>query len=284
VKRGPMAVTERNRRIEPELDAEQEIDLGRHARTVAARWWLPLLGLVAGAIVGYLLSLGGSAVYVGQAVVYLGQPLGILGGNQVQAPNTNPSTARAIVRSESVLRRVASDVGLSVATLREGVNATPVQGNVPRLGQTPLVQVTVRGPRPARVAAAANELADTLVGRLSTYSETKVETLEEQLAADDAAIDALETNLARRDAPSTDRLLFQLQLTQYQQDRTQTIQLLSLARNVESPRVLTRASAVKTTARSRRNSIAVGGLIGLIVGTAAALLWEPVARRRRSPS
>jgi uncharacterized protein involved in exopolysaccharide biosynthesis len=277
-----MTVRERTRQpVEPDLDAEQELDLGRFGRAVAARWWLPLLGLVAGAAIGYALSLGGSAVYVGQAVVYLGQPLGILGGNQVQAPNTNPSSARAIVRSESVIRRVASEVGLSAATLREGVNATPVQGNVPRLGQSPLVQVTVRGPRPARVAAAANELADTLVERLSTYSTTKIETLEEQLAADEAAIDALEAGLAREDASTTDRLLLQLQLTQYQQDRTQTVQLLSLARNVESPRVLTRASPVKTTARSRRNSIAVGGLIGLILGTAAALLWEPVTRRRR---
>ena len=276
-----MSVRERPRRaVEPDLDAEQEIDLGRYGRAVAARWWLPLLGLIAGAAIGYALSLGGSAVYVGQAVVYLGQPLGILGGNQVQAPNTNPSTARTIVRSESVLRRVASEVRLPVATLREGVNATPVQGNVPRLGQTPLVQVTVRGPRPARVAAAANELADVVVESLSDYSASKIETLEEQLAADEAAIDALEAALARRDASTTDRLLFQLQLTQYRQDRTQTVQLLSLARNVEAPRVLTRASPVKTTARSRRNSIAVGALLGLLLGTAAALAWEPVTRRR----
>lgn len=277
-----MTVRERTLPADPDLDAEQEVDLGRYARAVAARWWLPLLGLIAGAAVGYLLALGGSAVYVGQAVVYLGQPLGILGGNQVQAPNTNPSTARTIVRSESVIRRVASQVGLSPSRLREGVNATPVQGNIPRLGQTPLVQVTVRGPRPARVAAAANALADTLVDRLSTYSATKIETLEEQLAADEAAIRELEAGLARSAASTTDRLLFQLQLTQYQQDRTQTVQLLALARNVESPRVLTRASPVKTTARSRRNSIAVGALIGLLLGTGAALLWEPVTRRRRA--
>ena len=277
-----MTVRERTRRVEPDLDAEQEIDLGRHARAVAARWWLPLLGLVAGAAIGYLLALGGSAVYVGQAVVYLGQPLGILGGNQVQAPNTNPSTARSIVRSESVLRRVANEVGLPVATLREGVNATPVQGNVARLGQTPLVQVTVRGPRPARVAAAANELAETLVGRMSAYSSTKIETFTEQLATDERSIDQIEAALAGSDASSTDKLLLQLRLSQLEQDRTQTIQLLSLARNVEAPRVLTRASAVKTTARSRRNSIAVGGLIGLLLGTGAALLWEPVTRRRRA--
>jgi uncharacterized protein involved in exopolysaccharide biosynthesis len=276
-----MSVRERQRADgDVDFDGEQEIDLGRHARAVAARWWLPLLGLIAGAAIGYALSLGGSAVYVGQAVVYLGQPLGILGGNQVQAPNTNPSTARAIVRSESVIRRVANEVGLSPSTLRSGVNATPVQGNVPRLGQTPLVQVTVRGPRPARVAAASNELADTLVDRLSSYSRTKIETLEQQLAADEAAIDELDRALDSADESSTNKLILQLRLSQLQQDRTQTIQLLSLARSVESPRVLTRASAVKTTARSRRNAIAVGGFIGLLLGTAAALLWEPVTRRR----
>jgi hypothetical protein len=275
-----MSVRERTRPLEPELDAEQELDLGRYGRAVAARWWLPLLGLIAGAAVGYLLALGGSAVYVGQAVVYLGQPLGILGANPVQAPNTNPSTARAFVNSESVLRRVATEVGLPVSTLREGVSATPIQGNVPRLGQTPLVQVTVKGPKPARVAAAANELSDALVDRLSAYSATKIETLEEQLAADEAAIDQVDAALGRPDVSSTDKLILQLRLAQLQQDRTQATQLLSLARNVEAPRVLTRASAVKSTARSRRNSIAVGGLIGLILGVGAALLWEPVTRRR----
>ena len=276
-----MSVRERPRRaLEPDLDAEQEIDLGRYGRAVAARWWLPLLGLVAGAAIGYALSLGGSAVYVGQAVVYLGQPLGILGGNQVQAPNTNPSTARTIVRSESVLRRVANEVGLPAATLREGVNATPVQGNVPRLGQTPLVQVTVRGPRPARVADAANLLAEAVVRRLSGYSTTKIVTLSQQLVSDEAAIDQIDRALSRSDMSSTDKLILQLRLAQLQQDRTQTVQLLSLARNVEAPRVLTRASPVKTTARSRRNSIVVGGLLGLLLGTGAALLWEPVTRRR----
>jgi uncharacterized protein involved in exopolysaccharide biosynthesis len=275
-----MTVRERTRRVEPDLDAEQEIDLGRYGRAVAARWWLALLGLVAGAAIGYALSLGAGQVYRANAVVYLGQPLGILGGNQVQSINTNPSTARAYVRSESVVRRVARSTGLSISGLRRGISANPVQGNTVRLGQAPLVQVGVKGPRAARVASAANQLAQMLVQRLSGYSRTKIATLEEQLAADETAIDALEAALARGEASTTDRLLFQLQLTQYQQDRTQTRQLLAIAREVEAPQVLSRASAVKTTARSPRNSIVVGGLIGLILGIAAALLWEPVTRRR----
>jgi uncharacterized protein involved in exopolysaccharide biosynthesis len=38
---------------------------------------------------------------------------------------------------------------------------------------------------------------------------------------------------------------------------------------------------VKTTARSRRNSVVVAAFLGLLAGLAAALLWDPVARRRR---
>jgi uncharacterized protein involved in exopolysaccharide biosynthesis len=275
-----VTVRERTRPVEPEFDAEQEIDLGRYGRAVAARWWLALLGLVAGAALGYLISLGGGQVYRATAVVYLGQPLGILGGNQIQSLNTNPSTARAIVRSESVVRRVATDVGLSPSTLRAGISANPVSGNVARLGQNPLIQVGVRGRRPGRVAAAANQLARILVTRLDDYAATKIATLERQLEADEAAIEEAEAALGRTDVSSTDKLILQLRLSQIQQDHTQTVQLLSLARNVEAPRVISRASAVKTTARSPRNSIVVGGLIGLILGIAAALLWDPVARRR----
>ena len=39
---------------EPELDLEREVDVRQYASTVAARWWLPLLGIVAGVVLGYL--------------------------------------------------------------------------------------------------------------------------------------------------------------------------------------------------------------------------------------
>ena len=34
-------------------EAEQEIDFSRYWRLLAARWWVPIGGLVLGAIVGY---------------------------------------------------------------------------------------------------------------------------------------------------------------------------------------------------------------------------------------
>ena len=72
---------------------EAEVDLGRYGHALLARWWLLLAGLVVGAVLGYLTTLGGAQVYRAQAVTYMGQPLGA-GQAPVQALNTNPSTAR----------------------------------------------------------------------------------------------------------------------------------------------------------------------------------------------
>jgi hypothetical protein len=45
--------------------------------------------------------------------------------------------------------------------------------------------------------------------------------------------------------------------------------------------VLTGAAAQKVTARSRRNTVVVAALIGLILGALAALMWDGVASRLR---
>lgn len=269
------------RERELDLDAEQEVDLGRYGRTLAQRWWLPVLGFVAGAVVGYLLSLGGGTVYRAQALVYLGQPLGILGGNQVQSLNTNPTSARAILKSESVVQKVASDVGLTAGTLRSGISANPVQGSNAKLGQTPLVQVGVKASKPAKARAAANELSRILVSRLKAgYIAQKIVTFQQQVDSDQRSIDAVNAALDAKDVSSTEKLILQLRATQLESDLIQAKQLLSLAKNVESPRVISRAAASKTTARSHRNSTVVGALIGLILGGIAALLWDPFVERR----
>ena len=271
------------RERELDLDAEQEVDLGQYGRTLAQRWWLPVLGLVAGAIVGYLLSLGGGTVYRAQALVYLGQPLGILGGNQVQSLNTNPTTARAILKSESVVQKVASDVGLPPGKLRNGISANPVQGSNAKLGQTPLVQVGVKASKPAKARSAANELSRILVARLKAgYIAQKIVTFQQQVDSDQRSLDAVDAALSAQNVPSTDKLILQLRATQLESDLIQAKQLLSLAKNVESPRVISTAAASKTTARSHRNSTVVGALIGLILGGIAALLWDPFVQRRRA--
>ena len=66
-----------------------------------------------------------------------------------------------------------------------------------------------------------------------------------------------------------------------QDDLFESGQLLSLAENVESSRIVEPAAASKTTARSSRSSLLVGALIGLLLGAIAALVVDPIAARRR---
>jgi uncharacterized protein involved in exopolysaccharide biosynthesis len=264
----------------PDLDAEAEVDLGRYGRALAVRWWLLLAGLVAGAVIGYLTTLGGTQFFRAQAVVYMGQPLGV-SSTPVQALNTNPSSARAIVTAESSLERAASKSGLSTSRIRSGTSVTAVQGSLPKLGQTPLVQVTVKGPERAKVAKAANVLANVLVAKLSPSAAEKIKNLSTLLHSDDTLITTLNTALGKSGLSSTDKLLLQLRLQAVQADRSQTAQSLSLATHIEAPQIVTRAAAEKTSARTHRNSTAVGALIGLILGGVAAMLWEPLTRARR---
>src|SRR5207244_8053160 len=54
---------------------------------------------------------------------------------------------------------------------------------------------------------------------------------------------------------------------------------VALAQQIELPRVLEPAASFKEPAPTRRSHVVVGGILGLILGVLAALLWEPVARR-----
>jgi uncharacterized protein involved in exopolysaccharide biosynthesis len=266
----------------PDLDAEAEVDLGRYGRALLVRWWLLLAGLVAGAVIGYLTTLGGTQFFRAQAVVYMGQPLGA-GQAPLQSLNTNPSTARAIVTSESVIRRVAAKTGMSAGRIRSGTSATAVQGSVPRLGQTPLIQVTVKGPQRVQAARAANALAGVLAFRLSLGARKKIAIYQQQSKSDDVGIKLVNEALATSDLSTTEKILLQGRLQTLQSDKTLNAQLLIAAQTVEAARVITFAAAEKSSARNHRNSTAVGALIGLILGGIAALLWEPLSARRRKP-
>ena len=184
-----------------DLEGEQEVDLGRYGSALAARWWLPLLGLILGAVLGYLLSVGGKQTYSAQAVLYPGTPYSPSGGNQIQSPQTNPASIRAIVKSEATLRRVSRDVGLPLGKLRSGTSANVVGGTVPKTGQVPLYAITVKGGQPVRIARAANELARIAVAGVSAgYVDTKIASLQAQATSDEQQLASIDKEVARIEA------------------------------------------------------------------------------------
>jgi hypothetical protein len=150
------------------------------------------------------------------------------------------------------------------------------------------------------VAAAANALAVRVKTSpaLARYSQVKIATLGEQVDAEnkvvaniDASTREFQNKIQQSSLSTVEKLILQNQLNGLLQQRQQIVsqrasdkQQLALAQEVEAPRVITRAVATKTTARSRRNTIVVAALIGLILGLIAALVWEPLTRAVRRPA
>src|SRR5918999_240106 len=134
-----------DRRSSPELD-EQEVDLSSAWERVKLRWWLPVAGLVVGALIGLLLALAGGSVWRADTIVYLGQPFAPLGGGQIQSLATNPRTVSEVVRSEAVIQDVSRATGIPASKLRSSISTKElVATGQPRAGVTPLIEIGVKG-------------------------------------------------------------------------------------------------------------------------------------------
>jgi hypothetical protein len=280
-----------------DYDAEREVDLARWWDAIVARWWLFLLGLVAGAAIGYVLALGGGTVYRAEATLYLGQPFSPGGGSPVQSLATNPTTVNQIIRSEAALKGASRASGIKVSRLRGNTSSQVVSASgVRRLPtQTALIEIAVKGSAPVKTERAANFLAQRVINKTSGYVQTKmrtyrgrVETQSKLLTSVERRIEELNRFLDESGSLSgLERLELISQLDNSEARRGQILdqiaaaqQLLALAEDVELARIVEPAAAVKTSARSKRTSIVVGGILGLLLGGIAALLWEPATRRR----
>jgi hypothetical protein len=284
-------------------NAEREVDLRSAWDRITARWWLPVGGLILGAILGVLVSVGSGDVYRAEALVYLGQPFTPSGGGQLQSLQTNPKTVSEIVRSEAAIKRAAAAAGMRPGQLRGNVTSTAVvqPGQVAR-NFTPLVQIEVRGPTKLKAEKASNSFANTVVTQVVPYITRKMELLQEDVANGEQQLEDIDARIARANEQQrlatadnslslAEKLLVSTNsnatINAAEQRRGEVVgdlsnarQLLSLAENVELSRVVQSAVGVRTSATSRRNAAAVGALAGLILGALAAILADPWMRRR----
>lgn len=262
--------------------AEQEVDFGRYWHAIVARWWLLLVGLIVGAFIGYLISLGGKQVWNASANVYLGASYSSIGGVFLQGPQANPSTAGTIARAESTIEAAAARAGMRPEDLRGKVSTQSIStgggSSLVRTTGNPLVKITVQSSTRRRAQVAANAIAQTVVQRLAPYADRKIQALKERIANDQKEIDAIRRGAAGGDAVS--KAVLTVQTSTVLTDLLQAKQLLIQAQEIERPAVLTHAAGVKTTAQSRRNSVVVAAFLGLVLGLIAALAWEPLVRRR----
>jgi hypothetical protein len=274
-----MSPDESRGHVQPGFDpeAEQEVDFGRYWRLIVARWWLPLAGLVIGAVIGYSVSLGGSQTFKATATVYLGQPYTASGNIQLQSAQTNPSTVRAVVHSGAVVGAVAAACKTKPSAFRGGISTQAIAGNIAKNGQTAEVSISVQSPKRRVATCAANGLAKAVVDKTSGFANQKIANFRKEISIDEKQVAIINQSLQRGGLSATDQLLLQLRLATTQQDQLSTSQLLLQATQVEAPKVLTGAAAQRVTARSRRNTVVVAALIGIILGAIVALMWDGVA-------
>ena len=292
-----------DRSAAPELEDEQEVDLSTGWQRLKVRWWLPLGGLVVGAVVGIALALSAGSVWRAQTLVYLGQPFAPLGGGQIQSLATNPRTVGEIIHSESGLKAASQASGIPVSKIRSSISTRELVAAGQLRGINPLIEITVKGSGKRKVELATAALAARVVERVSLYVTEKATLLENQVDVSSAQLAAVEARIAeaqtQQDALAENQSLApveKLLLSQnlnavittadarrstLQDDLGDARQLLNLAENVEKSRVVEPAAASKTTARSSRSSLLVGALIGLLLGAVAALVADPIAARRR---
>jgi uncharacterized protein involved in exopolysaccharide biosynthesis len=283
---------------------EQEVDLASAWERIKLRWWLPVGGLVAGAIMGVALAVSGGTVWRAETLLYLGQPFAPLGGGQIQSLATNPRTVSEIVRSEAALQAASRASGIRVAQLRSSISTQEIIAPGVARTNTPLFEIAIKGPTKGKAESATKALADRVVARVSQFVTKKVDDLQNQrniaraqLAAVEARIQTAQRQqdqiINNSSLPLETRLLLSFNLnsvittadarrSSLQEDVYEADQLLNLAENVEKSRVVEPAAGTKTTARSRRNSLLVGALLGLLIGGVAALAAEPVLARRRA--
>jgi hypothetical protein len=264
-------------------EAEQEVDFAHYVRLLGMRWWLLAAGLVAGAVIGYLISLGGNQVYSAAATVYLGQPYTPTASSLIVDPQTNPSSVGQIVNNQAVINTVANLCHTDGSKFKKGISTQAVATGASTKGGAavvnPLVKVSVQAKKGKVAACAANQLALEVVKKLGVYPAAKIKNLRAQIASDNEGIKTIQAAIASAGISDTDKLLLQQALRSYQLDKTTNSQLLLLATQVESPYVFANAASNKITARSRRNTVVVSALIGLILGAIAALLWDTVVPR-----
>jgi hypothetical protein len=280
-------------------DHEVEVDLGNWRRAIVSLWWLPVGGLVLGAIVGYLYTFHGGTNYKATALISLGQPTSP-GGVLVPSYGTNPVAVSQIVSAASVQAQAAQAAGLRPAALTGHTSVGTVGSAGTGATRTqPLISLTVTGAaHPKSIASAANALAAVVVQRTTArYVSEKIRTFQatllnvtRQLASITGQLIAINRKLATTN--QTDPL--QRLVIVGQQNNIQTRQgnliaqqstlqqQLAFANQVEAARVVVPAAAIAASAHSKSRSVAVGAVIGLLLGIISAIVVMPHRRPRPS--
>lgn len=278
-----------------DVDAEREVDLSRWRTALVARWWLVAAGLLAGAVVGGIISLSGGSVWQASVLLSPAQAFSPSGA-PVLNYNSSPRGINELVTSEAALAEVSATTKIPISQLRGNVStqsiatgaaATAARGAV-------LIKIIVQLHHAKDTANAANALGQIITKETtSSYVKQSLDVLQEEITGYERQLSSLarliaqlNVSIGKQSDPLTKVILVSeadnaaLRQTTASTNLALARQQLALAKTVEAPQIIgPPARAVKTTAVSRRNAVVVGALIGLIIGAIVAIFAEARAPR-----
>src|SRR4051812_10134128 len=276
-------------------EEELEVDFGRYWRALVQRWWLVLLGLVVGALLGFAVATSGSRPYEASAILYLGQPLYPGGSTPIQPLTTSFRLIDQILHSSANIRQAAAKLALPPQKLDNAVSLGAFSVAGPAVADSPgrLATLTVKGLAPRQATEAADLLAATLIRRISTYTDTKLATYQKRLDRIKRELTVVNGRIANATAQQQEALndsqlaqgkrvivlanfnnvitFNQQRLANLEQAQLGLADQVALANQVEKARVLEPATASRLAAPSRRTAALAGGLIGALIGVTVAL-------------
>ena len=280
------------------LWVELEGGVRRFWRSVLVRWWLPLVGLVVGAMIGLLVSLGAGRQWKAQAEVYLGSPF--VNDMAVVSSPTSLGLAATFVDGLSAVRHASEASGIPAARLGGNISAKPVLGLSGSQGQpAPLLRLAVTGSMAGETERAVEDLATLVVSQFQSYPHQKLTIASARLAQLQGQVGDISRRLTQalnaqavlaRSAADQQLVAEYAQITssltdqrsEIESDMTSWQTLIARTQGVEAPRIVSPARSATAVRPSRRSDIVRGAILGFLVGLLAASLWEPIARSLRT--
>ena len=190
----------------PDPDAEREVDLRSAWTRITARWYLPVAGLVIGAILGVLASVGGGEVFRATDAPLPRPALHDLGRRPDPEHRDEPEDGEPdhpLARPRSGRPSEAS--GLTLGQLRGRVTSQAVVTAGQARNISPLVEITVDAAAAHKAEKAADSLANSVIGVVSTYVDQKIELLNKQIALEQGPSSPTSTRACRAPSSSSRR-------------------------------------------------------------------------------
>jgi capsular polysaccharide biosynthesis protein len=285
--------------------ARRDVDVGSSLGALTRNWWVILVFVVVGAIVGVAVAVLLPKTYDATASVYLGQSTDA-SGNLTAGLTSNAKAAAQLLSSQGLLERAAKTAGMGMTPAilrRETSIETPTQTIRTTQSIINFVVMTVRDESAKRAARAADALAEELLARISQPVDDKIALLEEQIDTQKAelsaardrsrdaqrALDAIATSggdkTAKAVAAAPYLAIVQAAATE-QQALLESVQkselMLHTTVNLEKPVLLHGAAPPdQPSSPDLRLSLAAGALAGLVIGVVVAFVRQ---RRAGEPA